>query len=120
MFSFDFEKHGKYILTTDWHPNKSVSVLHSKVSYLLISVEQNSTQTEKENAMIPLLQRNIISIKILRFPHPFSSTPAEQQSTFYFFFLLHISGRYLQRQQPESMKPITDALDIFLYAIFNS
>lgn len=58
MFSFDFDNPSKYILTTDWHPNKSVSVLHYDMSYLLISAEWNIVQTEKENAsMIPLLQK---------------------------------------------------------------
>jgi hypothetical protein len=59
IFCFDSDKQSKYILTTDWHQNKSVGVLHSKISYLLISVEWNSVQTERENAgMISLLQKN--------------------------------------------------------------
>lgn len=49
------------------------------------------------------------------------SAPPQQNSNQHFIFLLaYISSRYLRRQQSELTKPITDALDIFLYAIFNS
>lgn len=124
MFSFDFDKHGKYTLFPDWHPNKSVSVLNSRISYLLISVEWNSVQTEKENAsMISLLHKATISIKILRFPTSIQLHPNRTAMSilFFFFFLAsHFWQICTQAAVSQSMKLLTPAWVIFLDVILNS
>lgn len=118
IFSFDFDKHSKYILTTDWHQNESVGVHHSKISYLLIYVEWNSIQTEKENAgMIPLQppqKKHIISIQIFMFPTFIQLHPSRTAINILFFiFASHFWQRYIQRQQSESTKPIDWCIGFF-------
>lgn len=87
IFFFDFDKQDKCFLTTDWHQNKSVGVLDSKISYLLTSVKWKCSNWERkfwhDSPFFKKRENNIIRIRLPNFPHPFSCIPSEQQSTIY-------------------------------------